>query len=206
MTEACIVDGIKQIRYLSAMKLSTRSRYGTRILLELARRGAEKPVQVSEISKNQGIPVKYLEQLIRVLKQAGLVTSVRGPKGGHIMTKRPSEITLGQLVRLFEGQTELVVCISEPEKCNMSDDCRVRLAWMKATEALYEILDATTIEDVRQTNPAEASLSTAESVVFSGNPENCWREDDGLVHYPRSQKIRKDSASNFSKVVFPPKK
>jgi Rrf2 family transcriptional regulator, iron-sulfur cluster assembly transcription factor len=181
MTVACIIDGIKWISYLSTMKLSTRSRYGTRILLELSRRGVEKPVQVSQISKKQGIPVKYLEQLIRILKQAGLVTSVRGPKGGHIMTKHPSEITLGQLVRLFEGQTELVVCISEPEKCAMSDDCRVRLAWMKATEALYQILDATTIEDVMQTNPAEVSLNTTESSAFAGNPENCWREEEGLA-------------------------
>jgi Rrf2 family transcriptional regulator, iron-sulfur cluster assembly transcription factor len=171
------------------MKLSTRSRYGTRILLELSRRGVETPVQVSQISKKQGIPVKYLEQLLRILKQAGLVTSVRGPKGGHIMTKRPSEITLGQLVRLFEGQTELVVCISEPEKCNMSDDCRVRLTWMKATEALYEILDATTIEDVMQTNPAEVSLHTSESSALTGNPENCWQEEEGLADYPPCRKI-----------------
>lgn len=161
------------------MKLSTRSRYGTRILLELSRRGGDKPVQVGEISRKQGIPVKYLEQLIRVLKQAGLVTSVRGPKGGHVMAKPPSEITLGQLVRLFEGQTELVVCISEPEKCTMSDDCRVRLAWMKATEALYKILDATTIEDVMQTNPAEAALQGLEGQSSVGVPENCWLEEEG---------------------------
>jgi Rrf2 family transcriptional regulator, iron-sulfur cluster assembly transcription factor len=174
------------------MKLSTRSRYGTRILLELSRRGIEKPVQVSQISKKQGIPVKYLEQLIRILKQAGLVTSVRGPKGGHIMTKHPSEITLGQLVRLFEGQSELVVCISEPEKCDMSDDCRVRLAWMKATEALYEILDATTLETVIKTNPAELSSHTADSPAFSGNPENCWREEEGLSVMPPRRKPPRD--------------
>lgn len=170
------------------MKLSTRSRYGTRILLELSRRGAEKPVQASQISKKQGIPVKYIEQLIRILKRAGLITSVRGPKGGHMMTKPPSEITLGQLVRLFEGQTELVVCISEPEKCDMSDDCRVRLAWMRATEALYEILDTTTIEDVMQTNPAEVSLHVTDSSALPGNPENCWREEEGLPGHPPCRK------------------
>lgn len=155
------------------MKLSTRSRYGTRILVELSRQGVEKPVQVSQISKNQEIPVKYVEQLIRVLKQAELVTSVRGPKGGHVIAKHPSEITLGQLVRLFEGQSELVACISEPEKCDMSDDCRVRLVWMKATEALYEILDATTIEDVTQTNPAEISAT-------SDTPVNCRSRKEGV--------------------------
>ena len=67
------------------MKLSTRSRYGTRILVDLARHKDQGPVQIGEISKRQDISVKYLEQLIRPLKQANLVTSVRGPKGGHLL-------------------------------------------------------------------------------------------------------------------------
>ncbi len=132
------------------MKLSTRSRYGTRILLELARNPGEKPVQVGTISEKQDIPAKYLEQLIRTLKQADLVRSVRGPKGGHILAKPPNEITLGQIVRLFEGQTDLVECVSLPEKCAMADDCRVRLAWKEATQALYAKLDAKTIADLLQ--------------------------------------------------------
>ena len=144
------------------MRLSTRSRYGTRLVLELSRSGYERrPVQVSEISRKQGIPAKYLEQLSRILKQAKLVKSVRGPKGGHILTKSPSEITLGQLVRLFEEQPELVVCISEPEKCTMSDDCRVRLAWMGATQALYGVLDVITIQDILQMDPAATVLDQA---------------------------------------------
>ncbi len=130
------------------MKLSTRSRYGTRILVDLAHHHAQGPVQIGEISKRQDISVKYLEQLIRPLKVAKLVISVRGPKGGHILAKKPDDITLGQVVRLFEGQSELVECISCPERCPMSDDCRVRLAWQEATRALYEKLDAMTIADL----------------------------------------------------------
>ena len=130
------------------MKLSTRSRYGTRILLELARNEGKAPVQVSEISKRQEIPAKYLEQLIRTLKQADLVTSVRGPKGGHLLAKPPKSITLGQIVRLFEGQADLVECVSSPEKCQSSDSCRVRQAWKEATTVLYERLDAITIADL----------------------------------------------------------
>lgn len=130
------------------MKLSTRSRYGTRILVDLAHHSDQGPVQVGEISKRQDISVKYLEQLIRPLKKAKLITSVRGPKGGHVLAKEPKEVTLGQVVRLFEGQSELVECISCPEKCPMSDDCRVRLAWKEATQAMYEKLDTTTIADL----------------------------------------------------------
>ena len=132
------------------MKLSTRSRYGARILVDLARHNGQGPVQIGEISKRQDISVKYLEQLIRPLKQASIVTSVRGPKGGHLLAKNPKNITLGQIVRLFEGQTELVECISNPEQCNMSDDCQVRLAWKEATRVLYEKLDSTTISDLMQ--------------------------------------------------------
>jgi Rrf2 family protein len=130
------------------MKLSTKSRYGTRLLMDLARHYDQGPVQISAISRRQDISVKYLEQIIRWLKGAKLISSVRGPKGGHMLARRPEEITLGQVVRLFEGQSELVECISHPERCTMSDDCRVRLAWQEATRALYEKLDTTTIADL----------------------------------------------------------
>ena len=137
------------------MKLSTRSRYGTRILVDLARHNDQGPVQIGEISKRQDISVKYLEQLIRPLKQANLVESVRGPKGGHMLVKKPEDITLGQIVRLFEGQSDLVECVSNPEKCNMADDCQVRLAWRDATQVLYEKLDSTTIADLMAGNQHE---------------------------------------------------
>jgi Rrf2 family protein len=137
------------------MKLSTRSRYGTRILVDLARHDNQGPVQIGEISKRQDISVKYLEQLIRPLKQAKLVKSVRGPKGGHLLAKKPAEISLGQIVRLFEGQSDLVECVSNPEKCHMADDCQVRLAWKDATRVLYEKLDSTTIADLMQGNYSE---------------------------------------------------
>ena len=136
------------------MKLSTRSRYGTRILVDLARNKDQGPIQIGEISKRQDISVKYLEQLIRPLKKAKLVTSVRGPKGGHLLAEKPENISLGQIVRLFEGQSDLVECISYPEKCAMSDDCQVRLAWRDATEVLYEKLDSTTISDLMNGNSA----------------------------------------------------
>ena len=137
------------------MKLSTRSRYGVRILVDLARNSNQGPVQMGEISKRQDISVKYLEQLIRPLKQANMVNSVRGPKGGHRLTKKPEDITLGQIVRLFEGQSELVECISNPEKCSMSDDCQVRLAWEDATKVLYDKLDSTTIADLVEGNNSD---------------------------------------------------
>jgi Rrf2 family protein len=130
------------------MKLSTRSRYGARLLLELALNQERGPVQISEIAAHQKISIKYLEQLIRPLKKAHLVISARGPKGGHMLAQKPEKITLGQIVRIFEGQSDLVECISAPDKCVMSDDCRMRIAWEEATQALFEKLDGTTIADL----------------------------------------------------------
>jgi Rrf2 family protein len=130
------------------MKLSTRSRYGTRLLVDLARHNDQAPIQIGEISKRQGISVKYLEQLIRPLKKAGYVTSVRGAKGGHVLAKKPEQIKLGDIVRLFETHSDLVDCISSPEKCDMSDECRVRLVWQEATAVLFRKLDSTSIADL----------------------------------------------------------
>jgi Rrf2 family protein len=130
------------------MKLSTRSRYGTRLLVDLARHDDQAPIQIGEISKRQGISVKYLEQLIRPLKKAGYVTSVRGAKGGHLLAINPEQIKLGDIVRLFETHTDLAECINSPEKCDMSDECRVRLVWQEATHVLYQKLDSTSIADL----------------------------------------------------------
>jgi len=130
------------------VKLTTKTRYGTRLVLDLALHQGKGSVRMSEISMRQNISVKYLEQLIRPLKQAHLVTSTRGPKGGHMLAKKPEEITLGEITRLFEGTTELVNCISDPEKCSMIDDCPVRAAWEKAGKALYDELDSITLADL----------------------------------------------------------
>jgi Rrf2 family transcriptional regulator, iron-sulfur cluster assembly transcription factor len=130
------------------MKLSTKTRYGARILIELALNGRHDAVQVSKIAARQKIPVKYLEQILRELKQSGLVESTRGPKGGHRLVEDPASISLGQVVRLFEGQTDLVDCISFPENCSMSEDCLIRNAWNEATAVLYEKLDGISIADL----------------------------------------------------------
>jgi Rrf2 family protein len=130
------------------MKLSTRSRYSVRILLELARNADLPPLQVSEISRRQQIPAKYIEQLIRTLKSNGLITSSRGPKGGYALALAATQISLGQIVRIFEGQPELVECVGAPDKCTMADRCPVRSAWAQANAALFEKLDAITIDDL----------------------------------------------------------
>jgi len=130
---------------LGSMKLTTKTRYGARLLLDLAQRQGQGAIQMSEISLRQNISIKYLEQIIRPLKKANLVKSIRGPKGGHMLAKKPEKITLGDITRLFEGQSDLVDCIGNPKKCLQSDDCLVRQGWQKAAKALYGELDSITI-------------------------------------------------------------
>ena len=130
------------------MKISTKTRYVARILIELTLHRDVGPIPVSRIAMAQKIPVKYLEQLLRQLRQAGFLRSVRGPKGGHILIRDPESITLGEIVRAFETQRELVSCISCPEQCDMVSSCLVREAWADATRALHRSLDQVRISDL----------------------------------------------------------
>ena len=131
------------------MKLSTRGRYGTRLMLELTRSYGKGPVSMSEIAKKQDIPLKYLEQLVIPLKKAGLIHSVRGPKGGHMLSRPPEEINLWELLNLLESKFTLVDCVADGENgCDHMVDCPLRLVWGKAYETLMKQFQATTLNDV----------------------------------------------------------
>ena len=131
-----------------SLTISTQTHHGVRIVLELAESRHQGAVSVGTISERQGISVKYLEQLIRKLKQGGFVTSTRGPKGGHQLAKKPEDITVGQIVRLFEGKTDLVKCINSPHECERTRTCPVRQVWIEAALGLNAKFDSTTIADL----------------------------------------------------------
>ena len=130
------------------MRLSTRSRYGTRLMLDLAQHYGDGPVQIGEIGRRQDISVKYLEQLIIPLKKANYIRSVRGPKGGHELAKRPEEISVGEIVKLLESGISLSDCIENPDICDRYETCLTRGIWETATKAMYEELDSITLSDM----------------------------------------------------------
>lgn len=130
------------------MKLSTRSRYGTRLMLDMAQHYNQGPIQLGDIAKRQDVSVKYLEQIIIPLKKAHYIESVRGPKGGHILTRPPEEITLGEIVALLEDGTNLVECSSDAGVCQRADSCLTRLIWKEAAEAMFARLHAITLADL----------------------------------------------------------
>ncbi|MEE4353059.1 MAG: Rrf2 family transcriptional regulator [Desulfatiglans sp.] len=130
------------------MKLSTRSRYGTRMMADLAEHYDEGPVQIGSIAKRQEVSVKYLEQLIIPLKRSGFIKSVRGPRGGHMLSRPPEEITIGEIVTVLEGGIDLTGCLEEVDLCERSGHCLMRKVWQEASDAMYEKLNDKSLADL----------------------------------------------------------
>lgn len=134
------------------MKLSTRSRYGTRMMLDMAKHYNEGPIQIGEIAQRVAVSVKYLEQLIIPLKKADYVKSVRGPKGGHMLKKAPNKITVGEIVDVLEGGINLSECIEHPDLCEKSTNCLTRGVWEEATKAMHDKLNSITLSEMIESN------------------------------------------------------
>ena len=130
------------------MKLSTRGRYATRALLELALRPGDNPAALKDIAQRQQISIRYLEHLITPLVAAGIVRSMRGPKGGIALARSPQEIRLSEVIQLLEGSTAPVECLDNPAGCARSATCVTRDVWGELRKAMDNILNSTTIADL----------------------------------------------------------
>jgi len=130
------------------VKLSTRSRYGTRLILDLAEHYGKGFIQLHEIAKRQGISLKYLEQIIIPLRKAGYVKSTRGAGGGYKLAKAPEKISVGEIVTLLEGSDQLTECSTRPETCERSEECLTRSLWIETAASMYGKLNSVTLSDV----------------------------------------------------------
>jgi Rrf2 family protein len=131
------------------MKLSTRTRYGFRAILDLAMYQGKGPIQLKVIARNQQISIKYLEQLIAILKSAGLVRSVRGAKGGYVLARTPQEIRVSDVFFALEGPSAISVeCIEDKDACARVLDCIARDVWVKVQDAIIEVLKSMTLQDL----------------------------------------------------------
>lgn len=125
------------------MKLSARSRYASRILLELARNKSGAPMSAATLSQHTGVSVQFVEQILKPLKQSGLTRSIRGAAGGHCLAKASEDVSLGEVVRLMEGGIMLTVCCGEKANdCPRKDGCLTRRAWVKVSRMLERELDS----------------------------------------------------------------
>ena len=130
------------------MKLSTKTRYGTRMILDMAQHYGQGAIQLGEIAGRQNISLKYLEQIIRPLKEADYIKSFRGAKGGHILAKPPEEVTVGEIVAVLEGGDTLIHCDKDPEDCERVDTCLTRYLWREAATAMFQRLSTITFADL----------------------------------------------------------
>ena len=103
---------------------------------------------MGDIAKRQNVSLKYLEQIIRPLKEANYIKSFRGSRGGHLLNKSPEEITVGEIVALLEGGTSLTRCAQDPETCDRVDNCVMRYLWVEASNAIFNRLSTITFADL----------------------------------------------------------
>ena len=138
------------------MMFSTKAEYGVRVMVELARRAGEDPIPLAEIAAHDGLPLAYLEHLVARLRKAGLVDSRRGSRGGYMLARSPTEITMAEVVEALEGSIAPIECISQAADgsivCSRESDlthvCPTKLLWTRVRFAIVRTLQETTLADL----------------------------------------------------------
>jgi Rrf2 family cysteine metabolism transcriptional repressor len=152
------------------MMFSTKAEYGVRVMVELARRAGEEPIPLAEIAERGGLPLAYLEHLVARLRKAGLVDSRRGSRGGYLLARSPTEITMAEVVEALEGSIAPIECISEGSDgsivCSRETQpghvCPTKLLWTRVRFSIVRTLQEMTLADLvlGQALPTGAALST----------------------------------------------
>jgi Rrf2 family protein len=158
------------------MMFSTKAEYGVRVMVELARRAGGEPIPLAEIAAHDGLPLAYLEHLVARLRKAGLVDSRRGSRGGYMLARPSSEITMAEVVEALEGSIAPIECISQaadgsivcsreigarpPEAGSEPHACPTKLLWTKVRFSIVSTLRETTLADLMSTPtmPVAATL------------------------------------------------
>lgn len=132
------------------MKITTKGRYGLRALIDLAQYSEIEPVSINSIAARQGISERYLEQLMTLLKKAGLIKSIRGAGGGYVLAKAVDKISVGDVLRALEGNLEPVECtaFSEEAPCEASGGCVTKYVWQKINESINRTVDEISLEQL----------------------------------------------------------
>ena len=154
------------------LRVSTRGEYGVRLMVDLARHFGGRARSLTEIGQAEGLELKvpYLEQLVKCLREAGLVDSTRGVHGGYRLSRAPDAIRMGEIVRALEGQIAPMICATEGEMgviCDRLDGCSTKYLWARVRDAITSTLDAITLADlvaesdaVRVPQPSVARMVT----------------------------------------------
>ena len=144
------------------MKLTMKGDYGLRAMLDLAAYYGQGPIESADIANRQYIPEQYLDQILMALRKEGLVKSIRGPKGGHMLAKPPALITMAQVMQALEGYVPPMECLPNPAFCQLSPGCALREVWRKIDEMTQSILTSTTIEELARNH----RIGSAETMYY----------------------------------------
>ncbi|MEO7001219.1 MAG: Rrf2 family transcriptional regulator [Ktedonobacterales bacterium] len=145
------------------LRVSTRGEYGVRLMVDLARHYGGSPRSLTEISQSQGLELKqqYLEQLVRSLREYGLVESTRGAHGGYRLSRSPAETRMSDVLRALEGPIAPMICATEGDMgviCDRLDGCSTKYLWSRVRDAIVATLDATTLADLLREADTETAL------------------------------------------------
>ena len=143
------------------MKITTRGRYAVMALVCLAEASRGNPVPLQTIARQESIPESYLQQLFLRLRKRNLVKSIRGPGGGFILARHPSEITVGEVIRTAEGKPATVGCRQSGRQCNMINKCRTQGMWDALEGRIEEFLDSMSLDDLFERRPEPAREARA---------------------------------------------
>lgn len=132
------------------MRLSTKGEYASRAMLELSLHYEKNPLHIREISAAQGIPSRYLEQILLLLKRTGYLKSKKGPNGGYTLAKPPSEISVAEVIRVMDGPLAPIDCVSVTarEVCPRESSCSLKWLWKEVRDSVAHILETTTFADL----------------------------------------------------------
>jgi len=130
------------------IRISTKGRYGTRFMLELAKNYNVKPMLLKDVARSQDISEGYLQHIVDALKGAGLIRSHRVGHGGYTLSREPKNITLYDILNTLEGSVNLVECIDTPEVCERSKNCIMRDVWGSLSKSLSKSLKEITLDDI----------------------------------------------------------
>jgi Rrf2 family transcriptional regulator, cysteine metabolism repressor len=164
------------------MMFSTKAEYGVRVMVELARRAGEDPIPLAEIAEHDGMPLAYLEHVVARLRKSGLVDSRRGSRGGYLLARSPTEITMAEVVESLEGSIAPIECISEGDDgsivCSREKQpghvCPTKLLWTRVRSSIVRTLQETTLADLvlAPTLPPGATLATGPVLPsLDGDPQ-----------------------------------
>lgn len=130
------------------LKLSQKAQYGVRAMFEVARGYPDRPVSIKEIAQRQEVSVAYLEQILNTLRRSGLISSVRGPGGGYLLTQGPAHISIGTILKELEGPVAITSCMDPGEGCHRADGCVTYTLWHSLGEKIDAFLSTITLDDL----------------------------------------------------------